>query len=713
MHKTLKALTMSLGLLLTTGAIAQTGTHCGYDELHQYYLDNDPGYPARLQAIETAIQQNQLNGTNKSRALVTIPVVVHVVHNGEAIGVGGNITEAQILSQFEVLNEDYRFLNVDAALIPGVFQTFATDMGFEFCLAIRDPDGNPFNGIERINGGQSSWTMSDVETNLKPVTIWDPTKYLNIWTLQLGGANAGTLGYSSKPGQDPTTDGVVVQYRNFGNTGNVVSPFNKGRTATHEIGHFLGLDHLWGTGAPNVSSCGDDDGVADTPNQSKANYSCPSFPVVSCSNGPNGDMFMNYMDYVNDACMFMFTAGQKAKVDNLLTTYRSSLASSTACTPYMLDAALVSLIYPTSTVCQNTFKPVILVRNSGSQTITNLLVNMVIDQSNFHQQQWFGSLATGESAYITINAITLADGIHEMNVYISNPNNGVDQLPANDSKDINITVANQTNIFALSLPVVEGFESPNFPPTLWEVASVGGSSGAWVLSTEGAFGTSANGVKVDFFTSNTANQKQALITPVFEVLTGQSAALSFSYAYARKDSLTNDSLNVYYSLDCGSSWIPFWSRNGIHLQTTATTSPGLFVPASTDWERVAGINLPQLQGQGRVQFKFEAVSNNGNNIYLDDINIENWTVGIVEQQLSGSFLIYPNPAKRNITLSTSNIVGDAMLGIYDVQGKLLLQRSINSIEHITILDLSSLGSGLYIVKLSNANGEHYQKLIVE
>lgn len=712
MKNTIKALTISLGLFITPAAIAQTSAHCGYDELHQYNLANDPGYAQRLRSIESAIAQNQVNGiVARKTALITIPVVVHVVHNGEAVGVGGNISEAQVLSQILVLNNDYRFLNADASLIPSVFQSLATDMSIEFCLAVRDPDGNPFSGIERIDGGQATWTMSDVETDLKPTTIWDPTKYLNIWTLQLGGANAGTLGYSSKPGQNPDTDGVVVQYKYFGTTGNVVSPFNKGRTATHEVGHFFGLDHLWGLGEPNLSSCADDDGIADTPIQSKANYSCPSFPSISCSNGPNGDMFMNYMDYVNDACMYMFTAGQKSRVDNVLSIARGDLANSTACTLYMLDAALVSVIYPSTTVCQNTFSPVILVRNSGSQTITSLLVNMVIDQSTFRQQQWTGSLATGESVYIPINAVTLADGLHEMNFYISNPNNGTDQLASNDTKDFNITVANEAGIFALSLPVVEGFESVNYPPTLWEVTSVGGASGAWALSTEGGFAASPNGVKVDFFTGNTANQKQALTTPYFEVPAGEIAALSFSYAYARKDSASNDSLNLYFSLDCGDSWVPFWSRNGLRLQTTAIQNIA-FVPTATDWERIGGVRLPQVQGQGRVRIKFEAVSNNGNNIYLDDINIENWTVGLIQQQSMPKISIYPNPAMHQFTIDASGMNGETVVSIYDLQGK-LLRNERSGASSIMTVNVSSLASGLYMVKVSSASGDAYQKLIVE
>ncbi len=713
MRYTLKALTICLGLLVTQSASAQSN-HCGYDELHQYYLENDPGYAARLQDIEVNLQQNSLQGTSRKKSLITIPVVIHVVHNGEAVGVGRNISDAQILSQIDVLNEDYRNLNSDAGLVPSAFQSFVTDMSIEFCLAVRDPNGAPTSGIERLDGGQPTWIMSEVEADLKPATIWDPSKYLNIWTLQLGGSNAGTLGYSSKPGQPATTDGVVVQFRYFGRVGNLTAPFNKGRTATHEIGHFFGLDHLWGLGEPNVSACGDDDGITDTPVQSKANYSCPSFPSVSCSNGPNGDMFMNYMDYVNDACMFMFTNGQKSRVDNFISTLRSDLATSNACNLYTLDAALVSVVYPQGVVCQNTFTPVVAVQNSGSQTITSLLINMVVNQSSFQQQQWTGSLATGETAYIPINAVTLADGPHDLNIYVSNPNNGVDELPDNDTKDISIVVANEANVFSLSLPVQEGFETPNFPPTLWEVFSTGGATSAWGVTSAGGFGTSANGVAVDFFSSNTTGHKQSLVSPYFEVPAGNTVSLSFNYAYARKDSLTNDTLGVYFSFDCGNTWTEFWRKEGIRLQTAPIQNLS-FVPTAAQWEQAAGINLPQSSGQSRVRIKFEASSDNGNNIYLDDINLVYWVVGVSEALIPNRVInLYPNPAANSITIQEEGASFEShTISLFDLQGRLIHVQLATDLHNGHTIDVSALNSGMYLVKVSNKAGDVYKKLLVQ
>jgi hypothetical protein len=186
--------------------------------------------------------------------------------------------------------------------------------------------------------------------------------------------------------------------------------------------------------------------------------------------------------------------------------------------------------------------------------------------------------------------------------------------------------------------------------------------------------------------------------------------LSFSYAYARRDSASNDSLNIYYSLDCGDNWIPIWSRNGLRLQTAAISN-NPFIPTATEWERIGGVRLPQLQGQGLVRFKFEAVSNNGNNIYLDDINIENWTVGINEPAMQ-KIAIYPNPAAHQITIDANGIVGDAVVTIYDLQGKLLLNKHIDASKSITV-DVSNLASGLYMVKVSSTSGDSFQKLIIE
>lgn len=207
-------------------------------------------------------------------AVIRIPVVVHVLHNGEPLGNGRNISMAQIESQIEVLNEDFRRLNADAVNTPAEFQPVAADPGVEFYLACIGPDGNPTNGVVRKMGLASYTVSQNPEGTInEPVTgiklgangspAWPADRYLNIWVADLAGS---VLGYAQFPGQyasKPDTDGVVVNTTSFGTTGNVTSPFDGGRTATHEVGHWLNLIHIFGSDP----GCGFDDMVADTPVQ--------------------------------------------------------------------------------------------------------------------------------------------------------------------------------------------------------------------------------------------------------------------------------------------------------------------------------------------------------------------------------------------------------------------------------------------------------------
>ena len=240
------------------------------------------------------------------RAVITIPVVVHVLYNSTR----DNISDAQILSQIDALNRDFRKMNAEAANIPAVFKAVAADANIEFCLARRQPNGLPTTGIERLASTNTSWLANDdmKRSQNGGLSSWDGSKYLNIWVCALSG---GALGYATFPGSPLSTDGVVIDYRYFG-TYNTRAPFHLGRTATHEVGHWLNLYHIWGD-----ANCGDDY-CDDTPTHHGANYGCPSYPYIQTNcNGSNVEMTMNFMDYTNDACMYMFSNGQKARMLSL------------------------------------------------------------------------------------------------------------------------------------------------------------------------------------------------------------------------------------------------------------------------------------------------------------------------------------------------------------------------------------------------------------
>ena len=283
---------------------------CGTMENLQHQLSDHPGIQQRMMDIQEHTVQYEQQG-NQTRAIVTIPVVVHVVYRTST----QNVSDAQVQSQITVLNNDFRKLNSDVSLVPSAFAGLAADMEFNFCLAQQTPAGAATNGINRIATTRttsfgSNDAVKSASTGGTPG--WDPNRYLNLWVCDIGG---GILGYATFPGgATSTTDGVVIDYRYFGTTGTATAPFNKGRTGTHEVGHWFNLYHIWGD---DGSGCSGSDLVSDTPNQADENYGCPAFPAVSCSNGPNGDMFMNYMDYSDDVCMYMFSSGQKTRAQAL------------------------------------------------------------------------------------------------------------------------------------------------------------------------------------------------------------------------------------------------------------------------------------------------------------------------------------------------------------------------------------------------------------
>lgn len=266
----------------------------------------------------TASERDTLNNE-----VIVIPVVVHVLYNNAE----QNISDAQVISQIDALNKDYRRLNADAANTPAPFRDVAADTRIVFCLAKVDPQGNQTTGIIHKYTKLSQF-LSDDQMKFSSKggdDAWDATKYLNLWVCNLFGR---TLGYAVLPGSPAERDGVVIKYNVFGTTGALTAPYNKGRTATHEIGHWLGLRHLWGD-----ADCGDD-GVADTPPQQTSNSNCASFPhLSSCSINSYGDMFMNFMDFTDDACMNLFTQGQKSLMRSQFAkgNPRNSLLNSSVC----------------------------------------------------------------------------------------------------------------------------------------------------------------------------------------------------------------------------------------------------------------------------------------------------------------------------------------------------------------------------------------------
>ena len=295
---------------------------CGCLQAHFGLLDRYPQFRANQVKIEHFTKYCKQAGMRAFRAgVTTIPVVVHVVHRTAP----EKISEAQVRSQITSLNKDFRAKNSDRSKTPVSFKPLVADARIEFKLAAKDTGGNKTTGITYTRTTEHSFSHIDDGMKFNAsggADAWDTSRFLNVWVCTLGG---GLLGYAQFPGGPSDTDGVVIRNTAFGTQGTAAAPFDKGRTTTHEVGHFLNLSHIWGES--RISTCSDSDFVDDTPNQFDKHFGTPAFPQISCVNGPHGDMFMNYMDYVDDAAMFMFTCEQTARMRATLAGPRSTLGA--------------------------------------------------------------------------------------------------------------------------------------------------------------------------------------------------------------------------------------------------------------------------------------------------------------------------------------------------------------------------------------------------
>ncbi len=281
-----------------TNSAISTGRKCGSMEVLKNNLMADPTLQDRMDKIEAFTKRFESDPNAQAKLLSTGVMEIHVVVNVLYHTTAENISQSQIQSQIDVLNEDYKALNADYSSVPALFQPVRSgNVGVSFVL----------DTVIRKSTTKSSWTTNDAmkKSSGGGINPTSPTTKLNLWCCNLSG---GILGYAQFPGGSSTTDGVVIDNNAFGRTGTVTAPYNKGRTATHEIGHWMNLRHIWGD-----ATCGNDL-VSDTPLHTGANYGCPAYPTKSTCSGTPVMMTMNYMDYTDDACMYMFSAGQKTRM---------------------------------------------------------------------------------------------------------------------------------------------------------------------------------------------------------------------------------------------------------------------------------------------------------------------------------------------------------------------------------------------------------------
>lgn len=577
------------------------------------------------QWMERRLRAKRPRDLQRQQAVFQIPIVVHVLHAGEPIGTGRNISDAQILSQIAVLNKDYQRLNADASMTPTEFQGVAGSLDLEFVLAKQDPEGFATNGIVRIQGPQPSWSINE-NYNLKAMSYWPAEEYLNIWVCDL----TGILGYSQFPvsglpglensSGNRLTDGIVIAYKAFGSnegggTFDLLTKYSQGRTTTHEVGHFLGLRHIWGD---DEGGCDGTDYVDDTPNQSGNSTGCPDHPRVTCG---VTSMYQNFLDYTDDTCMNLFTRGQIDRMTEVLqnSPRRASLLTSPGLAdpiPVANDVGIRAVIAPLSGECAATVVPVIEVRNYGSSAVTSASINFSINGSVIETKDFTFSpaLATLETTTVNFASASFNSGLHEIEFEVVLVNGVSDQQSINNELIRTVLIPETT-----MLPITENFDV--FPMN-WQIVNPDEKT-TWQPATAPDDDPSNIAVKMDFYNyEDNLGEIDMLITPVFDLSTEPVALLLFDVAYARFQS-DNDGLRVVVLSNCSADvnqGTVVYEKYGADLQTRSPTS-NEFNPTNESQWRTEFVDLSSFVGQNNLQLAFVGVNDWGNNLYLDNITL--------------------------------------------------------------------------------------------
>lgn len=649
--------------------------------------------------INRRIELEQMTFKGRSAPPVyTIPVVVHILYRTNA----QNISNQRVYEQLQVLNEDYRRTNSDANNVPTDFAGIVADTEIEFCLATKDPNNNSTTGITRTQTSVSNIGNGNAyySTAAGGIDIWDPNKYLNIWVCELGG---GLLGYTYTPGTAPNgADGVVIGYQYFGKTG-ASAPYNGGRTTTHEVGHWLNLEHIWG---PGNGSCNQDDGVSDTPLQDQSYAVCPSHPSSSCG---SPDMFMNYMDYVNDNCMNSFTAGQKTRMRAAIDIARPGLLLSQACVIANDDAGISEINAPTGTICSPTFIPEVRIKNYGASPLTSVVINYQIDAGMTMTQNWTGNLNTTQTALVQLPQQTVSSGAHIITVWTTLPNGNVDGDGANDQNSKPFTIS----AGGLALPFSEGFEAVNFPAAGW-IATNPDNDVTWARTTTAAK-TGLASMFMDNWDYPANGEKDWITLPSLDMSNSATVTMSFELSYALYSaSGFSDTLRVWASDDCGQTWTQLYEKAGSLLTTVSGISTSEFVPSTGDWRQEV-INLSTYGNSSDVKIRFEHVCDYENNLHIDDINITSTpALNVVSIEKKGTLNVYPNPTTGLLNVDVQLATQDAIaITVYNSLGQAVSQvQDTKVVGGNYKLDFSKLAKGVYHVQVVGGGETMTQKVVL-
>jgi len=660
-------------------------------------LSQNPAFIQSQQQDEVIRQHEQNNQSITKGTIYKIPVVFHVLHNN---GIE-NISDEQIYDALDILNRDYRLLNTDAANVASDFQGMPSDVEIEFVLATKAPNGACFKGITRTSHALS-YDGSDGGAQVDAIVSgndvyngqWAGNKYMNVF---ICGEIGGAAGYTMKPSNWVGTvmdNGIWILHDYVGSIG--TSSVGTSRALTHEVGHWLNLDHTWGgnNDPGNATSCSTDDAVQDTPNCIGVTACALNSNTCNSDDGFWGfairDNVENYMDY--SYCSKMFTAGQ-------VTRMRNAVTSSVGGRSNLWTAANLTATGATGTLylCKAQFSANKTSVCTGDQvTFTDDSYNAVTG--------WTWSFPSGTPSSSTDQNPTVTystPGVYEVT------------LTATDGTTTDAEVKTQY-IRVLppssSLPFFEGFESYTTLSNLtnWEVVNVNNNNAFDITTTASHSGSKS--VKLTNYGQSGTPVDELIASPVD--LSGVAAnggvvTLSFRYANRKRTSADNECLKVFITSDCGDTWVQRKTICGTQLSSTAVSTA--WTPTSADWVTVHMINVTSDYWVDNFRYKFKFEGDNGNNFYLDDINIylgapsDDIVLGIAEQEEIDELSVYPNPADDELNIRFSvNASSNANIQIQDVYGKIVQNNYVNAVEgsNLVMMDTQNLSAGVYFVNIA-------------
>ncbi len=685
---------------------ARAGESVEYCHTHKKMaaLLNDPAYRKSKELSDQEFQEKLNKPVEYQKGVVyTIPVVFHVLHmNGIE-----NISHDQILDAVAILNRDYRLQNADANNVEASFQGMPSDVEVEFALATKAPNGNCFNGVTRTispmsyDGSDGSAQVSTIRNNNDVYQgSWKGHKYLNIFVC---GEIGGAAGYTTKPSNwssQSMTNGIWILHDYVGSIG--TSSTGRSRTLTHEVGHWLNLDHPWGgnNNPGNASSCSTDDNVDDTPDCIGVTACLLNNNSCSTDNSYWGfdikDNVENYMDY--SYCSKMFTAGQVSRMRAALqvsSTGRSNLWQAANLTSTGADGNL--------SLCKADF-------SADQTTICEGESISFTDQSYNSVNGWSWTFTGGSPSSST-----------SQNPVVSYAQAGLYTVTLTATDGGNSQTETKTQFIrvlpsATTIPYHEGFEGYSSISNLshWELYNPNNNNGFELESSFGHSGSKC--VRLNNYGEDAGNFDELASGNIdlSVVPSSGSVTLSFRYAYRKKTSSTYEYLKVFISPDCGESWVQRKTLGGSSLSSLTSNNPNWAPSSQNDWTTVHMINVTSNYFTSNFRMKFKFESNEGNNFYLDDINLYEGSpsntivVGVNENSESfNNVSLFPNPTDSEINISFDMLLSSQMsVELTDLQGKVIQKSIIEAKEggNLVILPVESLSSGSYFAVL-NLNGQ--------